>query len=166
MTWYIAVIGPGEATETEIHLAYEAGAAIAESKSVLLTGGLGGVMEAACKGCAEQGGISIAILPGEHRGDANRFATFAIPTAMGQARNLIVANGADAVVSIGGGWGTLSEIGFVARAGKPIVLASSWSPQLVAGNDLLPKAESGRKAVAEALRMLEQNERRSGEDPR
>src|SRR5258707_10963525 len=107
----IAVIGPGcDAADDELAQAEEAGAAIAEAGAGLVCGGLGGVMEAACRGARSRGGLTVGLLPGTDRDAANGWVVVALPTGLGEARNALVVRAADAVVAIGGGWGTLSEI--------------------------------------------------------
>jgi uncharacterized protein (TIGR00725 family) len=93
---------------------------------VLVCGGLGGVMEAACRGAKGSGGLTVGILPGADRAAANPFVDVAIPTGLGEARNALVVRAADAVIAIGGGYGTLSEIALALRAGKPVVGLGTW----------------------------------------
>lgn len=123
---YVAVIGAAEATAQEAEAAAEVGRRLAEAGAVLVCGGLGGVMEAAAKGCREAGGTSVGILPGETRAGANPHLTAAIATGMGEARNALVVRAADAVIAIGGGFGTLSEIGLALKMGRPVVGLGSW----------------------------------------
>src|SRR3954471_19596002 len=105
----IAVCGPGEASPLELEQAEEAGAAIAAAGAILVCGGLGGVMEAACRGARSRGGLTVGLLPGVDRADANGWVVLALPTGLGEGRNALVVRAAEAVVAIGGGWGTLSE---------------------------------------------------------
>jgi uncharacterized protein (TIGR00725 family) len=122
----IAVCGANEATEEERALAEAVGRAIAVSGCALVCGGRGGVMAAACKGAKAAGGATIGILPGDDRTDANEWVDFAIPTGLGQARNALVVASGDAVIAIGGGFGTLSEIGLALKIGKPVISLGSW----------------------------------------
>jgi uncharacterized protein (TIGR00725 family) len=92
----------------------------------VVCGGLGGVMEAACAGARSVGGVTIGLLPGSDRGAANRFVSVAIPTGLGELRNGLVVRAADAVVAVGGGYGTLSEVAFALKAGKRVVGIGSW----------------------------------------
>ncbi len=85
---------------------------------MLVCGGLGGVMEAACRGARSEGGMTIGLLPGTDREDANGWVVLALPTGLGEGRNALIVRAADAIVAIGGGWGTLSEIAFALRAGR------------------------------------------------
>jgi uncharacterized protein (TIGR00725 family) len=111
---------------------------------VLVCGGLGGVMEAACRGAKEAGATTVGILPGADRTAANRFVDIAIPTGLGEARNALVVRGGDAVLAIGDGYGTLSEIALALRAGKRVVGLGTWDIEGV-----LP--ESGPEAAVEAV---------------
>jgi uncharacterized protein (TIGR00725 family) len=150
---WIAVIGPGEASPDEAAQAEDAGAAVAEAGAGLVCGGLGGVMEAACRGARSRGGLTVGLLPGTERDDANGWVTVAVPTGLGEGRNALVVRSADAVVAVGGGWGTLSEIALALRAGVPVVGVGTWEPHLggVAVEGVVAAASAG-EAVAEALR--------------
>ncbi len=123
---YVAVIGGQVCSPEEERIAYEVGLHLAKSGAVLVCGGLGGVMEAACKGAKEAGGVTIGILPGPFRSDANPYVDYAIATDMGQARNAIIIRTVDAVVAVGGEYGTLSEIALALKMGKRVVAISSW----------------------------------------
>ena len=148
---WIAVIGPGDATPPELEAAERVGAALASANVVLVCGGLSGVMEAACRGAAAHGGTSVGLLPGVCRGDANPFVTIAIPTGLGEARNLLVVRSADAVIAIGGGWGTLSEIGLARKLGKPVIGLDTWRLAAPASVDGLEAAQTPEEAVDKAL---------------
>jgi uncharacterized protein (TIGR00725 family) len=93
---------------------------------VVVCGGLGGVMEAACRGAKEAGGTTVGLLPGDDRGAANSFVDVAIPTGLGEGRNLLVVRSADALMAVGGGHGTLSEIALALKAGKRVVGLGTW----------------------------------------
>ncbi|MDY6795646.1 MAG: TIGR00725 family protein [Actinomycetota bacterium] len=123
---YIAVIGGQQCTADEERSAYELGQKLAQRGAVIICGGLGGVMEAACKGAKAAGGTTIGILPGPFCGDANPYVDFAIATDMGQARNAIIARTADAAIAVGGEYGTLSEVAMTLKMGKKAVTLSSW----------------------------------------
>ena len=150
---WIAVVGPGEDVRAaDLEAAEEAGAAIAEAGAVLVCGGLGGVMEAACRGARSKLGATVGFLPGEDREDANGWVEVAIPTGLGEGRNLLVVRSADAVVAVGGGWGTLSEIALALRAGKPVVGLDTWELRRHGATvDGIVAASEPRAAVAEAL---------------
>jgi uncharacterized protein (TIGR00725 family) len=149
---WIAVVGPGEAAPAELEAAEEVGAAIAEAGAILVCGGLGGVMEAACRGARSKLGVTLGLLPGTRREDANGWVQYAVPTGLGEGRNVLVVRAADAVVAIGGAWGTLSEIALALRAGTPVVGLDTW--ELHRGGAPVPgivPAAGPREAVAEAL---------------
>jgi uncharacterized protein (TIGR00725 family) len=115
---------------------------------VLVTGGLGGVMEAACRGARKAGGTTIGILPGTDRSAANPHVSVAIATGLGEARNALVVRSADAVIAIGGAYGTLSEIAFALKAGKRVVGLGTWEI------DGVDAADSPEAAVETVLRDL------------
>ena len=122
----MAVIGPGDAAADELEAAEEVGRLLAEAGAVLVCGGLGGVMEAACRGAHAAAGLTLGILPGRSRRDANPFVEVAVPTGLGEARNALVVRSADAVVAIGGAYGTLSEIALALKGGTPVVGLRTW----------------------------------------
>jgi uncharacterized protein (TIGR00725 family) len=126
MTKLIGVIGGSEAPPDILLLAEKVGRLIARSGCVLVCGGLGGVMEAACRGAKAEGGLTIGILPGPVRGDANPHVDIAIATNIGHARNAIIAHTADSLIAVGGRYGTLSEIGFGLGLGKKVIGLRSW----------------------------------------
>jgi uncharacterized protein (TIGR00725 family) len=123
---YIAVIGGGDCGAAEEALAEEVGRLVARQGAALVCGGLGGVMEAAARGAKQEGGVTIGILPGHDRTAANPYIDYALTTGMGHARNLAVVSSGDAVIAIGGGYGTLSEIGLAAKIGRPVVILGGW----------------------------------------
>jgi hypothetical protein len=126
MAW-IAVCGPGEgASEEQCFLSEEVGAGVAAAGAVLVCGGLGGVMEAACRGAKSRRGTTIGLLPGLEREAANGWVDFAIPTGMGELRNGLIVRACDALIAVGGGPGTLSEIALALKAGKPVVGIGTW----------------------------------------
>ena len=125
---YIAVVGAGEAEATgELYeWARDVGRLVAERGGTVVCGGLGGVMEAAARGASEAGGTAIGILPDEDRSWANGYLTYSVAAGTGQARNLAVVCSGDAVIAVGGGYGTLSEIGLARKVGRPVVSLGSW----------------------------------------
>jgi hypothetical protein len=125
---WIGVVGPGTATESELAVAEEVGRRLASAGAVVVCGGLGGVMEAACRGASAAGGLTVGLLPGDDRGAANPWVSVPLPTGLGEARNVLLVRAAEAVVAVGGGWGTLSEIALALRAGKTVVGLDTWSP--------------------------------------
>jgi uncharacterized protein (TIGR00725 family) len=151
---WIAVVGGGEAALGELALAEEVGAAVAAARAGLVCGGLGGVMEAACRGARSRGGLTLGLLPGLDREAANGWVVVAVPTGLGEARNALVVRAADAVVAIGGGWGTLSEIALAVKTGVPVVGLQTWEPRLRGEvPDGIVAATDPAGAVAEALRL-------------
>jgi len=122
----VAVVGAGVCNAAEVQTAEEVGRVIAERGWFLFTGGLGGVMEAASRGAREAGGRVVGILPGADPATANPYVEIAIATGMGHARNTILVQSVDAVVAVGGGHGTLSEIAIAAKTLKPVVGLHTW----------------------------------------
>jgi predicted Rossmann-fold nucleotide-binding protein len=130
---HIGVIGAGECSTEIYSIAYEVGCLVGQNEWVLVCGGLGGVMEGlggvmegAAKGCFENGGITVGILPSTEKRSANPFVTLAIPTGMGEARNVLVVRASDVVIAIAGGYGTLSEIGLALKVGRPVIGLRTW----------------------------------------
>lgn len=127
---WVGVIGPGSrdhgADRVLSAKAEEVGRAVARAGAVLVCGGLGGVMAAACRGAAEVGGRTVGLLPGSERAEANPWVEIAIPTGLGELRNGLLVRAADVLVALGGGYGTLSEIGLALRAGRPVVGLGTW----------------------------------------
>lgn len=126
MAPYVAVVGAGQATLEQADAAEQVGAGLARAGAVVVCGGLGGVMAAACRGASGAGGMTIAILPGTDRNAANEWARVVIPTGMGEMRNALVVRAADAVVAVGGGYGTLSEVALALKTGVPVVAIGTW----------------------------------------
>ena len=124
---YVGVIGPGGASPEEEHAADAVGRMLAEAGCLLVCGGLGGVMAAACRGAKRAGGRTIGILPGDTRREANPWVDVAIPTGMGEARNLLVVRTSDALIAVGGEFGTLSEIALALKLGRPVVGLATWT---------------------------------------
>jgi uncharacterized protein (TIGR00725 family) len=122
----IAVIGAATCSPAEAEAAEAVGRELAEGGATLLCGGRGGVMEAACRGARLAGGLTVGILPDDDPSAANSFVDVAIATGLGEARNAIVARTAQAVVAIGGRYGTLSEIAFALKHGLPVVGVKTW----------------------------------------
>lgn len=123
---FIGVIGSSEVNEKIARIAFEVGKEIASRGGILVCGGLGGIMENAARGAKEGGGLTIGILPGDSPHEANPYIDIAIPTGMGEARNIIIIRTVRVVIAISGEYGTLSEIGFALRLGKPVIGLYSW----------------------------------------
>lgn len=155
----MAVIGAGGAEEGSEAwvLAEEVGRGLAEAGAALVCGGGGGVMEAASRAAAEAGGTVIGIVPGESVEDANPYCSHVVATGIGHARNLAVVSSGEAVIAIGGEWGTLSEIGFARVIGHEVVALRSWEldgrERMRGGPGVVP-AETAKEAVAAALAAL------------
>lgn len=146
------MIGAGESEEEIFRAAEEVGRRIAEAGAVLICGGRGGVMEAASRGAAEAGGTVIGVLPTLSPADANPYVTHAVATGIGEARNLAVVASGEAVIAVGGEWGTLSEIAHARKIGRPVVAIRSWTLRNRAGTDLgIVEAETPEQAVSAAL---------------
>ena len=124
---FIAVIGGGRCSYEESVLAEVVGRELARRGVVLICGGLGGVMEAACRGAAIESGLTIGILPGIDPASANPYVQIPIATGIGEARNIAVVNSAEAVIAIGGEFGTLTEIAYSLRSGIPVIGLNTWS---------------------------------------
>ena len=151
----IAVIGGSQASKQEIKTAEDVGRELAKRGAAVVCGGLGGVMEAACRGASSEGGITIGILPGENRNDVNQYVQIPIVTGMGYARNVAVVKSAQAVIAIGGSYGTLSEIGHAIQSGIPVIGIDTWS--LSKGgkiNSSIIPAESVIDAVNKAFDLI------------
>jgi uncharacterized protein (TIGR00725 family) len=154
-TPYVAVIGASNATAWELETAERLGALLAEAGAILVCGGLGGVMGAAARGCEAAGGTSIGILPGDDRALASPHLTVAVATGFGEARNAIVARSADAVIAVGGEFGTLSEIALALKMATPVVGLGTWE---LGRDDLdtdpIVRADTPDAAIAELQRLV------------
>jgi hypothetical protein len=153
----IAVIGQGTPDEgAAADVARTVGRLLAQAGATVVTGGLGGVMAAAGRGARSAGGRVTAILPGTDR-DASHEADAVVCSGVGEARNLAVVASADAVIAVGGGWGTLSEIGLARKLGRPVVLLDSWriaEPGARDGASACPTATTPEAAVRMALEAV------------
>lgn len=122
----IAVIGAGRPDRSLLKTAEEVGKLIAGRDAILICGGLGGVMEAAAKGARSGGGTAVGILPQDHRNEANSYIDIPVATGFGEGRNIIIVRTADAIIAVGGEYGTLSEIALALRMGKLVVGIETW----------------------------------------
>ena len=154
----VAVSGGGaNPPEDALTAAEEVGRRLAEAGFRVVCGGLSGVMEAAARGASSAGGEVIGILPGDDPADANPYCTHVVATGIGHARNLAVVASADAVIAIGGEWGTLSEIAFARRLGRPVVALRTWTLRGIGpmedapGIEATSDAGAAVRAVAEAI---------------
>jgi uncharacterized protein (TIGR00725 family) len=123
---YVSVVGSGTATRELYEQAREVGRLVAERGATIVCGGRSGVMEAAARGATEARGVAIGILPDEDRERANEYLSYSVATGTGHARNLPVVCSGDVVISVGGEYGTLSEIGLALKVGRPVVALESW----------------------------------------
>lgn len=122
----VAVVGSGSCGSGDERRAEEVGRRLAEAGALVVTGGLGGVMAAASRGAQAAGGTTVGLLPGSTREGANPWLSVAIPTGLGEGRNLLVVRAADALVAVGGEYGTLSELAFALKIGRPVVGLATW----------------------------------------
>jgi uncharacterized protein (TIGR00725 family) len=149
-TAYIGVVGPGEASEAELASAEEVGAGLASLGAVVVTGGLGGVMEAACRGARSRRGRTLGILPGEDREAANGWVEIAVATGLGELRNGLIVRACDALVAVGGGHGTLSEVALALKLGRPVVGLGTWAVHGV--DEVTTPAEAVERVARELAR--------------
>ena len=150
----IAVIGAGQCSEDVARTAEAVGRELARRGVALVCGGMGGVMEAACRGAKSEGGLTIGILPGFSRHDANPYVDIPVVTGLGEARNIIVVRTAQAVIAVDGGYGTLSEIAYALKLGIPVVGLGTW--QLAKGGRMVSaivEAATPAEAVEKALAL-------------
>jgi uncharacterized protein (TIGR00725 family) len=152
---YLAVVGPSVTDPRTLELAEELGAEVARAGAVLLTGGMGGAMEAACRGAHREGGLTVGILPGASRDDANPYVDVALPTGMGEMRNALLVRSSDGVLAVGGGLGTLSEIALALKLAKPLVGIGSWRAQVEGTDADFPDFDSPHEAVDALLGLLD-----------
>ena len=152
---YIGVVGPGAggARAEELEQAEAVGAAIATAGAILVCGGLGGVMEAACRGARSRRGTTVGILPGTDRGEANGWVSIAVPTGLGEARNALVVRTADALVAVGFGWGTLSEVALARKTEKFVTALGPWELGPAFAGAVVPAADA-EEAVRAALERV------------
>ncbi|MDX1658936.1 MAG: TIGR00725 family protein [Nitriliruptorales bacterium] len=140
---YIGVVGAG-GPDADVDTARAVGREVAGAGAVLVCGGLGGVMEAAASGAQEAGGLTVGLLPGGDREAANPYLSVVIPTGLGELRNGLIVRASDALIAVGGRYGTLSEVAFALKTGVPVVSLDSWRP----GDDVVTSGDP-----AEAVRL-------------
>ena len=145
----ISVIGAGKASQVERTLARTLGRALGEAGAVVITGGLGGVMEAASLGCREGGGVTVGFLPGPDPWAANPWVLLPLATGMGEARNALVVRAGEVAVAVGGAWGTLSEIALARKMGRDVAVLGEcrWDVPL-------PRMKTAEEAAAWALDLI------------
>ncbi len=148
------MVGPSRADEETARLAYEVGHGLGAAGFTIVTGGQGGAMEAASHGAHDAGGVVVGLLPGTDRSGANSYADVTVVTGIGHARNLAVVASADVVVAVGGGWGTLSEIGLAGVLNRPVVALAGWLlDHAGAVPDGVHQARSAAEAVEQAVAL-------------
>ncbi|GMR21783.1 MAG: TIGR00725 family protein [Acidobacteriota bacterium] len=145
----IAVVGAAEPSAEACEQAAAVGAAVAVAGATLVTGGLGGIMEAACKGARENGGLTVGILPGTSKEDANPYVDCALPTGLGDFRNYLVVAAADALIALEGRFGTLSEMSMALTLGKRVVGLGAWE---IEGVRAVDSVEDAVRVAVEAAR--------------
>jgi uncharacterized protein (TIGR00725 family) len=152
---FIGIIGGSEVSKDTYRLAQEVGEEIARRGAVLVCGGMQGVMEAACKGASEADGLTIGILPGDNRTQANPYVKIPIVTGIGYARNVAVVRTSQAVIAVDGSYGTLTEIGYALQAGIPVIGLSTWSVTIDGKTDknIIP-AKNAKDAVDKAMKLI------------
>jgi uncharacterized protein (TIGR00725 family) len=150
----VAVIGTRQPSPEESKLAEEVGRELAKNGVVLICGGLGGVMEDACRGARAEGGLTIGVIPGDDRKSANSYVQIPIVTGIGYARNVIIVKSAQAIIAVGGGYGTLTEIGYALDSKKPVIGLGTWK---ISRNNQLDKsiirAHNAKEAVSKAIKL-------------
>ena len=151
---YISVIGPSDAPPEVLRIAEEVGACVARAGAILVTGGGGGAMEAACRGAKGAGGTTLGLLPGSFRSEGNAFLDVAIPTGMGEMRNVLMVRTADGLVAVGGAFGTLSEIALALKLGKPIVGIGTWAASIDGETAPMLTATTAEQAVGMLMAVL------------
>jgi len=152
---YVAVVGPSAGGSAELEAASEVGRLLADRGAVVVCGGLGGAMAAACRGAKGAGGVTLGILPGADRSVANRWVDVAVATGLGEARNAVVVRTADAVIAVAGAYGTLSEIALALAAGTPVIGLETWELARAGEVDAgIEQAGSPEEAVRLALAAI------------
>lgn len=151
---HVGVVGPGDgATAEQVGLARDVGRALGRRGSVVVTGGLDGVMAGAAQGCHEAGGVSVGLLPGRDRDAAGAHHTVVLPTGLGELRNGLLVRVSDVVLAVGSSWGTLSEVALACRTGVPVVLLG-WDADLLGGIDGPGRPPVRAGSVAEAIALV------------
>jgi uncharacterized protein (TIGR00725 family) len=156
VTPYVGVAGASQPDARLVTLAEALGRRLAEAGATVLCGGGTGVMTAVCRGAREAGGMTVGLLPGPDRSGGNPYLTVALPTGLGEGRNLLLVRASDALVAVGGGFGTLSEIALALRTGVPVVGLATWGLTL-AGKPVtpFPVVESPEEAARLALEAVQ-----------
>jgi uncharacterized protein (TIGR00725 family) len=150
----IAVIGDSSCSRQQARLAESVGELLAQQGATIICGGLGGVMEAVCRGAKSKGGLTIGILPGQDSGAANPWVDIPVVTGMGEARNVAVVKSAQAVIAIGGSYGTLSEIAHALKNSIPVIGLNTWSlSRNGREDDSIIRVQNAAEAVDKAISL-------------
>jgi len=150
----IAVIGDSSCSPEEAKLAENVGELLAQQGANIVCGGLGGVMEAVCRGAKSKGGLTVGILPGQDSSMANPWVDIPVVTGLGEARNVVVVKSAQAVIAIGGSYGTLSEIAHALKKDIPVIGLNTWSlSRNGRKDDSLIRVQSAAEAVDKAISL-------------
>jgi uncharacterized protein (TIGR00725 family) len=151
---YVGVVGPGTADPATSALAEELGAELGRRGVVVVCGGLGGAMEAVCRGAKSAGGLTVGILPGLDRSAANSHVDVAIPTGLGELRNGLIVRAADVLIAVRGEFGTLSEVSFALKTGVPVVGIDTWELHKEGRpSEAIVRVETAAEAVDTALAL-------------
>ena len=151
----VAVIGTRKPSPEESTLAEEVGRELARNGITLICGGLGGVMEDACRGACAEGGLTIGVIPGDDVKSANPYVQIPIVTGIGYARNVIIVKTAQAIIAVGGGYGTLTELGYALDSKKPVIGLKTW--KFFRNNQMdksIIRVNSAKEAVSKALKLV------------
>jgi len=157
----ISVIGSSSCSEEEAKLAEAVGKRLAQRGATVICGGLGGVMEWACRGARSEGSLTVGILPGEDPGAANQWVDIPIATGIGYGRNMAVVKSAGAVIAIGGNYGTLSEISYALKSAIPVIGLNTWTLSRNGKEDnSIIRVSTAREAVDKAISLAEKGGKR------
>ena len=157
----IAVIGDSSCSPEEAKLAESVGELLAQQGANIVCGGLGGVMEAVCRGAKSKSGLTIGILPGKNSNMANPWVDIPVVTGIGEARNVAVVKSAQAVIAIGGNYGTLSEIAYALKSNIPVIGLNTWSlSRNGQEDDSILRVQSATEAVDKAISLAKKGKRK------
>jgi uncharacterized protein (TIGR00725 family) len=157
----IAVIGNSSCSPQEAKLAENVGQLLAQQGVTVICGGLGGVMEAVCRGAKSKGGSTVGVLPGEDSSAANPWVDIPLVTGLGEARNVVIVKSAQAVIAIGGGYGTLSEIAYALKRNVPVIGLNTWSLSRNGREDhSITRVQSPAEAVDAAISLSKRDKDR------
>ena len=156
----IGVLGSRDASEKNLRVAEDVGREIAKSGAILLCGGRGGIMRAVAKGCKEEGGLAVGILPILNKTECDtEYLDVILPTSMGFGRNIVIASASDVVIAIDGSYGTMSEVSFALNYGRPVVVikgTGGTADYLANGIFEVAVAKDAKEAVQKALKLVKQ----------